>query len=118
MDSIRFITFKSFLKDWHDSGLSDPDLLKLKTTLSENPEKGDLIVGGGGCRKIRVALPNTGKSGGARTIYFYYNSRGLLFFLSVYRKSEKDDLTKAEVNELRMLVKELKQGFERSGSDV
>ena len=118
MNNIRFIAFRSFLKEWRSIGLSDKDYCELKEVLSDDPEKGDLIIGSGGCRKLRVALSGTGKSGGARTIYFYYNSRGALFFLSVYRKSVKEDLIKAEVNELRKLVKELKHSTEGSEFDV
>jgi len=36
--------------------------------VAANPEAGDLIVGFGGCRKIRVASRGRGKSGGYRVI--------------------------------------------------
>ncbi len=38
--------------------------------LAENPEAGDVVPKSGGVRKVRWALPGTGKSGGVRVIYF------------------------------------------------
>ena len=39
--------------------------------VSANPEAGDLIVGSGGCRKLRVAARGKGKSGGFRVATDY-----------------------------------------------
>jgi len=39
--------------------------------IAANPELGAVIRGGGGIRKIRVAVGSRGKSGGARVIYYW-----------------------------------------------
>lgn len=44
--------------------------------IAANPDAGDVIPGSGGCRKIRWSLPNTGKSGGVRVIYFLRDENG------------------------------------------
>lgn len=45
--------------------LTDDEYAGLQNVLVENPERGDIIQGGGGIRKLRHALPGRGKSGGA-----------------------------------------------------
>jgi hypothetical protein len=48
-----------------------------------------------------------GKSGGARVIYYYLVSAEAVYFLMIYAKSAKEDLTTAEKNELKKLVDRL-----------
>jgi hypothetical protein len=87
--------------------LPDDDYRQLQTVLMENPERGDLIRNGGGIRKVRFALPGTGKSGGIRAIYYWKKSDELIYMLVAYPKSKKDTLTDKETTVLRELVKEL-----------
>ena len=51
--------------------LSDDDYRGLQNELVEDPQRGDLIRGGGGIRNIRYALQGQGKSGGVRAIYYW-----------------------------------------------
>lgn len=44
--------------------LSDDEYTGLQNELVENPERGDIIKGGGGIRKLRYAAHGRGKSGG------------------------------------------------------
>lgn len=91
--------------------LTDDDYAKFQMTLIENPECGDIIAGGGGLRKIRFSLSanNKGKSAGIRAIY-YYVVDSKIYLLTAYPKSEKDNLTREELNILKLLVKEIKHG--------
>ena len=50
--------------------LSDDEYAGLQVELAADPERGDLIRGGGGIRKIRYAVRGRGKSGGIRAIYY------------------------------------------------
>ena len=51
--------------------LSDEEYRALQNELLEDPERGDLIQGGGGIRKLRFALRGRGKRGGVRVIYYW-----------------------------------------------
>ena len=87
--------------------MSDDAFRRLQLSLVANPEAGALIRGGGGIRKLRFALPGTGKSGGTRIIYYWIDSRHQVFLLTANPKSRKDDLSDKEVAILRNFVKEL-----------
>jgi len=77
---------------------------QFQETLAESPEAGDLIKGTGGLRKIRMALPGRGKSGGARVIYYYVQNAAQIRLLLAYEKSEQDDLTDEQRKALRKIV--------------
>ena len=87
--------------------LADEEYRALQNELLEDPERGDLIRGGGGIRKLRFALPGRGKRGGVRVIYYWAKDRHQVYFLVVYPKSRKDDLSDKETAILRELVKGL-----------
>ncbi len=87
--------------------LTDDAYLEIQRVLVENPEKGDIIKGGGGIRKLRHNLPGVGKSGGIRIIYYWVKDNDQIFMLLAYPKSKKDDLTDKETAILRNYVKEL-----------
>ncbi|MRV75548.1 hypothetical protein GJ700_27910 [Duganella sp. FT92W] len=87
--------------------LTDDEYAGLQSILIENPDRGDIIRGGGGIRKLRYALAGRGKSGGVRAIYYWIREDHQIFMLLIYSKSKKDDLTDRELAILRELVKEL-----------
>jgi len=87
--------------------LTDDEYAGLQNVLVENPERGDIIKGGGGIRKLRHALPGRGKSGGVRVIYYWLRDDEQIYMLLIYPKSKKDDLTDRETAVLREFVKEL-----------
>lgn len=87
--------------------LSDEEYQDLQNALVERPERGDLIRGGGGIRKVRHAAQGRGKSGGVRVIYYWAKEQEQIYMLLVYPKSKKDTLTDTETAFLRELVKEL-----------
>ena len=87
--------------------LTDEEYRGMQNVLVENPERGNLIEGGGGIRKLRHAIQGRGKSGGVRTIYYLVKERQQIYMLLVYPKAKKDDLTDKETAVLRDFVKEL-----------
>ncbi len=87
--------------------LTDDEYRELQNVLVENPERGDIIKGGGGIRKLRHALPGRGKSGGIRVIYYWIHRNDQVLMLLAYPKSRKDNLTDKEAAILRNYVKEL-----------
>ena len=68
-----------------------------------------MIQGTGGCRKARARRGGAGKSGGARIVYFYRSHRGVIYFLSIFAKSEQSDLTSADKAALRAIVKAVQE---------
>jgi mRNA-degrading endonuclease RelE of RelBE toxin-antitoxin system len=86
--------------------LPDEEYRKLQAALVGKPTLGPLIRGSGGLRKARWALPGKGKRGGVRVIYYWAASQEQLFMLLMYPKSERDDLTPAQLRQLRKLVEE------------
>lgn len=87
---------------------------KLLSFLAANPTAGVLIQGAGGVRKIRWATGNKGKSGSTPVIYFYHDPGMPLFLLTAFSKSERENLSKAERNELAGLTKLLVQNYRRN----
>ena len=85
--------------------MSDEERFALVSFLAANPEAGLLL--GGGLRKVRVPRQGGGKSGGYRTLYVFGGSSMPLFLLTMFAKSEKDNLTKAEQAAAVALSKEL-----------
>ena len=83
------------------------ELTAFQDFIARNLRAGDMIRGTGGLRKIRWQSQGSGKSSGARIIYYFHSEDIPLFLVTVYRKADKGSLTKAERNELRGLGKQL-----------
>lgn len=69
------------------------------------PETGDIMPGCGGARKLRVARPGGGKSGGYRVISYFAGKDVPVFLLTVFPKNMKSNLTKAEQTAFGKAVK-------------
>ena len=93
--------------------LVEQERARLIAAIGLYPERGEIIPGTGGVRKLRWALPGRGKSGGARVIYYFYNESIPVFMLSIYAKNEKVNLTAAERNMLRSLTPELVDSYRK-----
>ena len=87
--------------------LTDDEYRGLQVELLGDPERGDLIKGGGGIRKLRYALRGRGKSGGVRVIYYWVKPKGQIYMLVIYPKNKKDNLSEKETAILRDYVKGL-----------
>ena len=86
---------------------TDDELKALQVELIAQPEKGDLIQGTGGLRKVRMATGQQGKSGSARVIYFLATAE-VIYLVLAYAKNEKESLTAAEKADLKKLTQLLK----------
>ena len=86
--------------------LGDEEYGEFQSRIAENPELGALVRGGGGIRKVRVAIGSRGKSGGARVIYYWAVREDMILLLYAYRKSAAVDLTPRQVSQLAKAVKE------------
>ena len=69
-DQCRFIETRVFTRVI-TAALADEHDHRLQIALMLRPEQDDVIRSSGGLRKVRWALPGTGKRGGLRIIYFW-----------------------------------------------
>lgn len=90
---------------------TEDERAEVEWIVATNPEAGDLIRESGGIRKLRVRLEGTGKSGGARVVYYFHDRERPLFLLDAYPKSKKENLSPKEVAKLRATVDDIKAGW-------
>jgi hypothetical protein len=103
----------SYLAAAKQAGMSEAEMRRVVDLLAANPDLGDVISGTGGCCKLRFAKPGKGKSGRYRIITFFSGPERPVFLLTVFGKSEKDNLTKAQRNSLAGLTSRLKQRIKK-----
>lgn len=65
--AIEFVETSIFTKQIKEIA-TDDELKELQAELIAQPEKGDIIKGTGGLRKVRIAVGNKGKA----VVYGYY----------------------------------------------
>jgi mRNA-degrading endonuclease RelE of RelBE toxin-antitoxin system len=86
--------------------MDDESYRALQNELMDSPQKGKIMSGCGGLRKVRFADPSRGKGkrGGVRVIYLYVPQLFRIDMIDVYGKDEKDDLSSAEKKMLAALA--------------
>ncbi len=89
--------------------VDDENFRLLQASLMTSPDAGALIRKSGGIRKLRWGADGSGKRGGLRIIYFSQVSANRIYLLTIYRKSEMSDLSRAELRALNHLVHEIEQ---------
>jgi hypothetical protein len=105
------VELPAYLAEAEAIGMTEAERERAIAVVSITPEAGDLIVGTGGCRKVRIAGRGKGKSGGFRVITYFARGDLPVFLLTVFGKGEKADLTGAERNGLAALTKVLASGY-------
>jgi hypothetical protein len=88
---VEFIEASAFTRHIYDY-LSEDEYLGLQSFLLQYPEAGKVVPGSGGVRKLRWAVPGHGKRGGLRIIYYYRSRHDEIWMLTVYRKSEIENI--------------------------
>ena len=103
--------FTALLKDY----LDDDAYQELQKELMAAPDKGRVMPGCGGLRKLRFADPKRGKGkrGGVRVIYLHIPEAERIDLLAIYGKDEKDDLTAGEKKVLRALAEQAREEARR-----
>ncbi|MCB1782978.1 MAG: type II toxin-antitoxin system RelE/ParE family toxin [Alphaproteobacteria bacterium] len=78
--------------------------------ISVNYDKGAVMAGTGGVRKIRYAhQTGKGKSGASRIIYLVVDEKGCVHLLDIFEKNMKENLSDAEKNAIKKYVELLKK---------
>lgn len=92
-----------FTQLWPDYW-SEEERGAFSTYLAANPDAGDLIVGSGGCRKVRWSRKGSGKSGGVRIIYTARLKKESIMLLTIYGKFAQESIP---AHILRKIAEEL-----------
>lgn len=109
----EFICTHIFRNDWARAGLEEADLEKLEWSLMKHPDKGVVVKGTHGLRKIRWSRPGTGKSGGVRVWYLDLPEEEKIFLFAIIQKNEEENLSMEERNILASKVLEIKKELGR-----
>lgn len=96
------------------AGVLEAELKDICDFIAADPAAGDIMPGTCGARKLRHRSQAGGKSGGWRTIHYFAGVDIPVFLLSIYGKSQKDNLTKAERNELAKVLPLLAEAYRAS----
>lgn len=109
------IQLRAFETKWRRAGLGDEDLQALEQAIVARPERGDVVRGAGGLRKVRFAPPSSrrGKTGATRVCYVAYPEYGLVYLVTFFEKKEQANLTPAERNAIKALLARLGRGLAR-----
>jgi len=82
---------------------------QMEDAIAQDPDAAPIIPGTGGIRKLRWSVPGRGKRGGIRTIYFYHAGPEEIYLLTAYGKSDREDLSPADIKAWSRLVAEIKK---------
>lgn len=102
-----------YLADAKSAGLSEEERRAIIDRLASQPEAGELIVGTGGARKLRIAGRGKGKSGGYRVISYFAAEDVPVFLLNVFSKGERANLSQGERNTLRAILADLADAYRK-----
>ena len=102
-----------FAEDAEAAGMSAAELWRLIGRLVANPRAGDLIVGTGGARKVRVAGRGKGRSGGFRVISYFAGEDLPVFLITVFAKGDRADLSAAERAEIKRELAHLASAYRK-----
>lgn len=80
--------FSRLVGDYLDEG----EYALLQAWLLLHPTGGTVIPGAGGIRKLRWAARGRGKRSGVRVIYYLRLGRSEIWMLTLYAKSEAEDI--------------------------
>jgi hypothetical protein len=102
-----------YLVDAKALGLTAEERGAIVDYVAQHPDAGDEMKGTGGARKIRFAGRGKGKSGGYRVVTFYAGKEIPVFLLSIFSKGEKDNLSQAERNELKKVLRSIADTYKK-----
>lgn len=90
--------------------LDDEQYRAFQNHLIAHPDSGAILKGSGGVRKLRWRSRGKGKSGGVRVIYYWAPAADQIFMLTLYGKSQKEDLSAADLRVIVRLLTEMGNG--------
>jgi hypothetical protein len=106
--------FDKFIKE---GKLLEKDFEDCEKDLLNNPSSGDVIPGMEGLRKTRIKSSTKGKRGGFRLDYLDFPEAGITYYVVIYPKNVKKDLSAEEKKVVLKLIEKIKQGI-KNGQNV
>jgi hypothetical protein len=85
--------------------LTDDEYVGLQGFMLKYPEAGKIVPGSGGVRKLRWSIAGKGKRGGVRVIYYFKKHENEIWMLTIYGKSEMENIP---AHILRQIAEEVK----------
>ena len=79
---------------------TEGERLALINWIAANPLAGDVIPGADGARKVRWGRAGSGKSGGARLIYFNLTEREVVLPVAVVAKAERANMLPVDLKKV------------------
>lgn len=89
--------------------MDDDAFRQFQDILRSNPEAGDVIMGTGGLRKVRMLdkKRQKGKRGGLRVIYYFLTAEGEFLLFTLYDKDDQDDMSPTVKKIMRGLLADI-----------
>ena len=84
--------------------LTDDEREAFAVFIAQNPKAGSVEQGSGGVRKVRWAQKGSGKSGGARVIYYNRLENGEIWLLTLYAKSDRSTIPAHELKMIKEVI--------------
>lgn len=89
--------------------MGGPKLLKaIQNELLRDLEKGAIVKGTGGIRKIRIGKDQSGKSSGYRVFYLNFAREGVTYLMAILDKRDSENISEDEKTVLRAFAKAIK----------
>jgi hypothetical protein len=101
----------AYLVAAREEGMTSDEMMVAVDMVAANPRTGDLIVGSGGCRKVRVPGKGRGKSGGYRVVTFFGGEDVPVFLLAVLSKGSRANFSNAERNAMKQATRSLRESL-------
>jgi hypothetical protein len=90
------------------AGMTESERVAAVDQIASDPQAGDIIPGGGGVRKVRVAGRGKGKSGGYRILTYYLTDDEPVFLISVINKSKVANLSDTQKAVVKAVAKDIR----------
>lgn len=98
---MRIYKTKTFARQAKNCGLSNKDLIEAAKEICDGLLDANL---GGYLIKKRLGIAGRGKRGGLRTIVAFKDPFNKIFYLFLFSKNAKEDVTTKELNALKLLA--------------
>ena len=100
---IEFIETQLFTRLVYDP-LDDAEYADVQLSLILDSGIGSVVPGSGGVRKLRWKTKGRGKRGGVRVIYYWRNHAGEIWLLTIYAKSQKENISSTVLKRWRQEI--------------